>query len=215
LKKEAAVKIKFKKMEEYILPDLPFGYGDLEPYISEEALHFHHDKHHLTYVNNLNTAVEKHPELFEKPVEDLLKNLQHVPEDIRVAVKNNGGGHANHSLFWDSMKKGGEGEPQGELASQIEKTFGGFEEFKQKFEEEGLKRFGSGWVWLVKNKDGSLEILSTANQDTPLSEGKTPILLNDVWEHAYYLQYKNLRADYLKAWWNVVNWQAAENRFSY
>lgn len=199
-------------MEKYILPELPFGYKDLEPYITEETLRYHHDKHHQAYVNNLNTAVDKHPELFEKSVEELLTNLDVVPEDIRQAVKNNGGGVANHTLYWNSMAKGS-GQPVGELAGAINKTFGSFEDFKQKFEEEGLKRFGSGWVWLVKNDSGELEILSTANQDTPLSDGKIPILLNDVWEHAYYLQYKNLRADYLKAWWNVVNWQEAEKRY--
>jgi Fe-Mn family superoxide dismutase len=200
-------------MEKYSLPELPFDYKDLEPYITEETLHYHHGKHHQAYVNNLNAAVDKHPELFEKSVEELLANLDAVPEDILQAVKNNGGGVVNHTLYWNSMVKGG-GEPSGELAEAINKTFGGFEDFKQKFEEEGLKRFGSGWVWLVKNGSGELEILSTANQDTPLSDGKTPILLNDVWEHAYYLQYKNLRADYLKAWWNIVNWQMAEKRFN-
>ena len=201
-------------MEKYKLNGLPYGYKDLEPYISEEIMTFHHDKHHATYVNNLNVAVEKYPELFKKTPEDLLKNLSEVPENIRTAVKNNGGGHVNHSIFWNTMKKDGGGEPIGKLAEEINKIFGSFEEFKQKFVDEGLKRFGSGWVWLIKTKDGTLQIISTANQDTPMSDGHTPILLNDVWEHAYYLQYKNLRADYLKAWWNVVNWEEAEKRFN-
>ncbi|MCX6721429.1 MAG: superoxide dismutase [Candidatus Staskawiczbacteria bacterium] len=200
-------------MEKYNLPNLPYGYKDLEPYISEEIMALHHDKHHATYVNNLNTAAEKHPELFEKKPEELLMNLNDVPEDIRMAIKNNGGGHVNHLLFWSTMAKGGGGNPKGKLAEEIEKTFGSFAEFQQKFNDEGVKRFGSGWVWLIKTKDGNLQIISTANQDSPISDGHTPILLNDVWEHAYYLQYKNMRADYLKAWWNVVNWLEAEKRF--
>lgn len=201
-------------MKKYELPELPYGLSDLEPYISQDIMTFHHDKHHATYVANLNVAVEKHPELFEKPAEYLLKNLSEVSEDIRTAVKNNGGGHVNHSIFWQTMKKDGGGEPVGKLAEEIKKTFVSFEDFKQKFNDEGLKRFGSGWVWLIKTKTGELQIVSTANQDTPMSEGHTVILLNDVWEHAYYLQYKNLRADYLKNWWNVVNWDEAEKRFN-
>lgn len=201
-------------MEKYKLPDLPYGHKDLEPYISEEILKFHHDKHHATYVNNLNVAIEKYPELFKISPDSLLKDLSKVPEDIRTAVKNNGGGHVNHSIFWDTMKKDGVGEPTGKLAEEIKKTFGSFASFQQEFNNEGLKRFGSGWVWLIKTKDGILQVVSTANQDTPISDGHTPILLNDVWEHAYYLQYKNLRADYLKAWWNVVNWEEAEKRFN-
>jgi Fe-Mn family superoxide dismutase len=201
-------------MEKYILPELPYGHKDLEPYISEEIMTFHHNKHHAAYVNNLNVAVEKHPELFQKTPEQLLMNLSEIPEDIRIAVKNNGGGHVNHSMFWMTMSKNGGGEPIGELAKEINKTFGSFEDFKQKFVDEGIKRFGSGWVWLIKSKSGELQIVSTANQDTPISDGHTVILLNDVWEHAYYLQYKNLRADYLRAWWNVVNWQEAEKRFT-
>jgi Fe-Mn family superoxide dismutase len=200
-------------MEKYTLPELPYDYKDLEPYISEEIMKLHHDKHHATYVNNLNIAIEKHPELFEKSAEELLMDLQNIPEDIRTAVKNNAGGHVNHSMFWKIMVKNGGGEPAGKLAEEIKKQFNSFEEFTQKFNDEGLKRFGSGWVWLVKNKEGVLEIISTANQDNPISDGRAPILLNDVWEHAYYLQYKNLRADYLKAWWNTVNWKEAEKRF--
>jgi len=201
-------------MEKYKLPDLPYGYNDLEPHILEEIMHLHHDKHHATYVNNLNTAIEKHPELFDKKPEELLMNLDDVPEDIRTAVKNNGGGHVNHSFFWETMSKNGGGEPKGELAEEIKKTFGNFADFQQKFNDEGVKRFGSGWVWLVKTKDGKLQIFSTANQDNPIIDGQTPLITNDVWEHAYYLQYKNLRIDYLKAWWNIVNWEEAEKRFT-
>jgi len=204
-------------MEKYKLPELLYGYKDLEPYISEEIMKLHHDKHHATYVNNLNAAVEKHPDLFAKTPEELLADLDKVPEDIRMAVKNSGGGHVNHSMFWQitcpaeaSAKAGG---PSGKLAEAIKKQFGSFADFQQKFNDEGLKRFGSGWVWLVKNKSGALEIVSTQNQDNPISEGETPIMLNDLWEHAYYLQYKNMRADYLKAWWNVVNWKEVEKRF--
>ena len=200
-------------MEKYKLPDLPYGYKDLEPYISEEIMKLHHDKHHAAYVNNLNAAIEKHSKLFEKSSEELLMNLNEIPEDIRAAVKNNGGGHVNHSMFWQIMAPNAGGEPSGELSKEIKKTFGSFGEFQQKFQDEGIKCFGSGWVWLVKNKNGILEVLSTPNQDNPMSEGYFPIMGNDVWEHAYYLQYKNLRADYLKAWWNVVNWNEVEKRF--
>ena len=205
-------------MEKYKLPDLPYGYKDLEPYISEEIMKLHHDKHHAAYVNNLNTAVEKYPEFFEKSAEELLMDLNEIPEDIRMAVRNNGGGHVNHSMFWQIMRPAsgypdaGAG-PSGELAEEIKKTFGSFSEFQQKFNDEGVKRFGSGWVWLIKNKNGVLEVVSIPNQDNPMSDGHFPIMANDVWEHAYYLQYKNLRADYLKAWWNVVNWEEANKKF--
>ena len=201
-------------MQKYTLPNLPYGYKDLEPYISEEILTLHHSKHHAGYVNNLNTAIEKHPELFDKSAEELLIDLQNIPEDIRTAVRNNGGGHVNHSMFWKIMSKNGGREPSGELAEEIKKTFGSFSEFQQKFNDEGLKRFGSGWVWLIKNKSGALEIVSTTNQDNPISDGNKPIMGNDVWEHAYYLQYKNVRADYLKAWWNLVNWPEIEKNFN-
>ncbi len=207
-------------MEKYILPALPYAYDALEPYISEEIMKLHHDKHHATYVNNLNAVIEKNPELFERTAEELLINLESIPEDIRTAVINNAGGHVNHSMFWEIMSPsaGGlpaqAGEPSGKLAEEIKNQFGSFAEFQQKFNDEGLKRFGSGWVWLVKDASGKLEIISTANQENPISNGKTPILANDVWEHAYYLQYKNVRADYLKAWWNVVNWPEVEKRFS-
>ncbi|OGZ71504.1 MAG: superoxide dismutase [Candidatus Staskawiczbacteria bacterium RIFCSPLOWO2_01_FULL_33_9] len=200
--------------KKYELPNLPYGYKDLEPYISEEIMMLHHDKHHAGYVNNLNIAIEKYPTLFEKSAEDLLKNLNDIPEEIRTAVKNNAGGHVNHSMFWQIMSPNGGGQPLGKLAEEIEKQFNSFSEFQQKFNDEGAKRFGSGWVWLVKNKNGMLEVMSTANQDSPISDGYFPILGNDVWEHAYYLQYKNVRADYLKAWWNVVNWQEVEKRFN-
>ena len=203
-------------MNKHELSQLSYTYDALEPVISKEIMELHHDKHHAAYVKNLNDALEKFPELFEKTAEELLMNLNAVPEDIRMAVRNNGGGHVNHSMFWEIM--GGTSlhplEPSGKLAEGIIKTFGSFEDFKTKFNEAGTKRFGSGWVWLVKNKTGALEIMSTANQDNPMSEGLTPIMGNDVWEHAYYLQYKNVRPDYLKAWWNVVNWQEVEKRFS-
>ena len=201
-------------MEKYTLPDLPYAYDDLEPHISKEIMMLHHDKHHAAYVNNLNTAIEKHPELFEKTPEELLMNLNDIPEDIRTAVRNNGGGHVNHSMFWQIMAPNAGGEPSGELAEEIVKTFGSFADFQEKFNDAGVKRFGSGWVWLIKNKMGGLEITSTANQDSPISDGNTAIMLNDVWEHAYYLQYKNVRADYLKAWWNLINWPEVEKRFN-
>lgn len=200
-------------MKKYELSDLPYAYNALEPYISEEIMKLHHDKHHAGYVNNLNTAIGKHPELFKKSPEELLMNLSEIPSDIRQAVRNNGGGHVNHSMFWEIMSPKGGGEPSGKLAEAIKKQFGSFSEFQQKFNDEGLKRFGSGWVWLVCNKDGVLQVISTSNQDNPISDGHTPIMGNDVWEHAYYLQYKNVRADYLKAWWNVVNWDEVEKRF--
>ncbi len=198
----------------HTLPELPYAYDTLEPVISKEIMELHHDKHHAAYIKNLNDALEKHTELFEKTAEELLMDLNAIPEDIRMVIKNNGGGHVNHSMFWEIMAPNAGGEPSGALAEEIKKTFSSFEDFKTKFNDAGAKRFGSGWVWLVKNKNGGLEIMTTANQDNPMSEGLTPILGNDVWEHAYYLQYKNVRADYLKAWWNVVNWQAIEKRFN-
>ena len=187
----------------YTLPDLPYAYNALEPYIDEETMHYHHDKHHQTYVNNLNGAVEKHPELFSKSAEELITDLAAIPEDIRGAVRNNGGGHANHSLFWQIMGPDG-GHLNGPVQEAVRKTFGSEEDFKKLFAQAAATRFGSGWAWLVvHNKE--LEIMSTANQDSPLSEGKTPILALDVWEHAYYLKYKNARVDYISAFWNVVN----------
>lgn len=200
-------------MQKHTLPELPYGYADLAPVISEEIMQLHHGKHHAAYVAKLNEALDNHPELFAKTVEELLQDLDAVPEDIRMAVKNHGGGHVNHSFFWQIMKPNGGGAPSGELADAIKNTFGDFSQFQTQFNDEGVKRFGSGWVWLVKNKEGGLQIMSTQNQDSPLSQGLTPILGNDVWEHAYYLQYKNVRADYLKAWWQVVNWEEAGKRF--
>ena len=201
------------EIKKYQLPNLPYVYNALEPYISEEIMTLHHTKHHAGYVNNLNAALEPYQELASKSIEYLLMNLHEIPEPVREAVKNNGGGHFNHSLFWTIMSPKGRGEPSGALAEEIKKYFGGFEKFKAAFNDAGAKRFGSGWVWLVKNKSGVLEIMSTANQDNPMSDGHTPIMGNDVWEHAYYLQYKNVRADYLKAWWSVVNWEEINKRF--
>lgn len=195
----------------YTLPDLPYAYNALEPYIDEETMHYHHDKHHQTYVNNLNGAVEKHPELFSKLAKELITDLAAIPEDIRGAVRNNGGGHANHSLFWQIMGPDG-GHLNGPVQEAVRKTFGSEEDFKKLFAQAAATRFGSGWAWLVvHNKE--LEIMSTANQDSPLSEGKTPILALDVWEHAYYLKYKNARVDYISAFWNVVNWDVVNELY--
>ncbi|MGI8906794.1 MAG: superoxide dismutase [Candidatus Sumerlaeaceae bacterium] len=195
------------------VPPLPYAYDALEPHIDKTTMQLHHDKHHATYVSKLNEAVAGKPELTDKSVEELLKKINSLPEGIRTAVRNNGGGHANHSMFWDIMTPGGATNPSGDLADAIKSTFVSFDEFKTKFNDAGAKRFGSGWVWLIKNKDGKLEIISTANQDSPLIEGQQPILANDVWEHAYYLKYQNKRADYLAAWWNVVNWDKVAERF--
>jgi superoxide dismutase, Fe-Mn family len=195
----------------YSLPPLPYPTDALEPHIDKQTMEIHHGKHHAAYVNNLNAALDKHPALQLKSVEDLLRGISTVPEDIRTAVKNNGGGHANHSMFWKLLSAKAGGAPSGKLGDDIKATFGSFEAFKEKFESAGLGRFGSGWAWLVVN-GGKLEIVSTANQDNPImgkavcgAEGK-PVLGCDVWEHAYYLKYQNRRADYLKAFWNVVNW---------
>ena len=201
--------------KKHALPALPYAYDALEPVISHEIMELHHDKHHAAYVKNLNDALEKFPELFEKSAEELLKNIDAIPEEIRTTVINNGGGHVNHSMFWEIMTMPNQGgAPSGKLAEAIDKAFGSFEEFKNKFNDAGAKRFGSGWVWLVKNQQGDLEIISTANQDSPLSKGYEVILGNDVWEHAYYLQYKNVRLDYLKAWWQVVNWEKINSLFN-
>lgn len=198
----------------FSLPDLPYAYDALEPHIDKETMTIHHDKHHAAYVNNLNAALEGKQDLASKSIEELISDLKSVPEDIRTAVRNNGGGHANHTLFWEMMTPGGAKEPQGELADAINSTFGSFDEFKKKFNDAGAKRFGSGWAWLVKTKEGKLDIISTANQDNPLMEGHQPILGNDVWEHAYYLKYQNRRPDYLAAWWNVVNFDKVAEQFS-
>ena len=198
----------------FTLPPLPYPSSALEPHIDTQTMQFHHDKHHAAYVKNLNDAVAKAPELQGKSVEDLLKNLSSLPESVRTIVRNNGGGHANHTMFWMLMKPGGGGAPTGAIADAINGTFGSFDKLQTLFNDTGTKRFGSGWVWLVKGKDGKLAVLSTANQDSPLTEGATPIMGNDVWEHAYYLKYQNRRADYLKAWWNVVNWEEVNRRLA-
>lgn len=195
----------------YTVPELPYAYDALEPTIDTETMHLHHDKHHVTYVTNLNAAIEKHPELGEKTVEELVSNLAAIPEDIRGAVQNNGGGHANHSFFWEILSPNGGGEPTGDVKAGIDAAFGSFEKFKEAFAAAATTRFGSGWAWLVLDGD-KLAVMSTANQDSPLSEGKTPILGLDVWEHAYYLNYKNVRPEYIKSFWNIVNWdQVAKN----
>jgi Fe-Mn family superoxide dismutase len=197
----------------YQVPPLPYDYSALEPYIDAQTMTLHHDKHHGAYVSNLNAAIEKHPQLASKSVEDLLRDINSVPEDIRTAVRNNGGGHMNHSMFWQIMKPKGGGPPSGRVGEEIKKTFGSFEDFQKQFNDTGTKRFGSGWVWLVRSKAGKLEVISTANQDNPIMDGHHAIMGNDVWEHAYYLKYQNRRPEYLAAWWNVVNWDEINKRF--
>jgi Fe-Mn family superoxide dismutase len=197
----------------HTLPPLPYPTNALEPHIDAQTMEIHHGKHHNAYVTNLNAALEKAPELANKSLEDLLKNLTAVPEAIRTAVRNNGGGHWNHSQFWKTMGPNGGGAPSGKLAEAINSAFGDFEKFKEQFNAAGVGRFGSGWVWLV-NEGGKLAITSSPNQDNPLMDGKSaPLLGNDVWEHAYYLKYQNRRPDYLKAWWNTVNWSEVSKRF--
>ncbi len=194
------------------LPDLPYPHNALEPYIDERTMQVHHGGHHQAYVNNLNAALEAYPELQNKSVEELLRNLDAIPEKIRTAVRNNGGGHYNHTLFWQIMSPNGGGEPTGELADAINKTFGSFDEFKAQFKAAALGVFGSGWAWLDVNENGDIHIHSTPNQDSPISVGHTPIMGIDVWEHAYYLKYLNLRPNYIDAWWNVAYWdKIAEN----
>ncbi|BCE07487.1 hypothetical protein RSC2_01091 [Bacillus paralicheniformis] len=197
----------------YKLPELPYAYDALEPHIDKETMNIHHTKHHNTYVTKLNEAVAGKQDLESKSVEELVANLDAVPENIRTAVRNNGGGHANHSLFWKLLSPNGGGAPNGELAEAINSKFGSFDQFKEDFAAAAAGRFGSGWAWLVVN-NGELEITSTPNQDSPLSEGKTPILGLDVWEHAYYLNYQNRRPDYIKAFWNVVNWDEVARLYS-
>ncbi|EOI00167.1 superoxide dismutase [Fe] [Enterococcus haemoperoxidus ATCC BAA-382] len=197
----------------YTLPDLPYAYDALEPYIDVETMHLHHDKHHNTYVTNLNAAIDKHPELGTKSVEDLIADMDSIPEDIRTAVRNNGGGHANHSFFWEIMAPNAGGAPTGDIKDAIDATFGSFDKLKEEFKAAATGRFGSGWAWLVLN-NGKLEITSTPNQDSPLMDGKTPVLGLDVWEHAYYLNYKNVRPDYIDAFWNLVNWDEVNKRFA-
>jgi len=198
----------------YTVASLPYAYNALEPFIDEKTMQIHHDKHHAAYVKNANDLLAGHDELLAKPVEELVKNLQVIPENIRVKVRNNAGGHINHSMFWTIMAppgNGGGGKPTGNILRAIDTAFGGFEAFQEKFSTAGMGRFGSGWVWLTVD-GGKLSIEDTPNQDTPLMEGRVPILGLDVWEHAYYLKYQNLRADYIKAWWNVVKWPGVERR---
>jgi Fe-Mn family superoxide dismutase len=197
----------------YTLPPLPYPSNALEPSIDAKTMEVHHGGHHKAYVDNLNKALEGQAALASKSVMDLVREINKVPENIRTAVRNNGGGHANHSMFWEIMVKGGGGEPTGPLADDIKKTFGDFAAFKGKMKETAMGRFGSGWAWLVL-AGGKLQVLSTANQDSPYMDGQSPVLGIDVWEHAYYLKYQNKRADYLEAWWNVVNWNAIAKRYS-
>jgi superoxide dismutase, Fe-Mn family len=195
----------------YEVPPLPYDYNALEPTIDEQTMQLHHDKHHQAYVDKANAALEG-TDLDGKPIEDVLKDLSQVPEDKRGAVRNNGGGHYNHSLFWEAMGPGKGGAPSGDLASAIDEAFGSFDSFKEQFEAAGAGQFGSGWAWLVSD-GGSLKVRSTANQDNPVSDGQVPLLGNDVWEHAYYLKYQNKRPDYLKAWWDVVDWDKVAERY--
>ncbi len=195
------------------VPPLPYGYDALEPYIDEETMHLHHDKHHAAYVNNLNNALANYPDLQSKSAEELIKHLNDLPEAVRMAVRNNGGGHVNHTMFWQIMGPNGGGDPQGAFAEEIKNTFGSFEALKAAFNDAGVKRFGSGWTWLVRASSGELKVVSTANQDNPVSDGDFPIMGNDVWEHAYYLKYQNRRPDYLAAWWNVINWDEVTRRY--
>lgn len=197
----------------HTLPELSYDYNALEPHIDAKTMEIHHTKHHQTYINNLNAALESHPDLQDKPVEDLIRDLGSVPEAIRVAVRNNGGGHLNHSMFWTVMGPGTGGQPSGDLASAIDSAFGSFSDFQDAFAKAGATRFGSGWAWLCVD-GGKLVVTSTPNQDNPVTDGLTPILGLDVWEHAYYLNYQNRRPDYIKAWWNVVNWDQVSANLS-
>ena len=196
----------------YEVPDLPYDYNALEPHIDAQTMTIHHDKHHQAYVDKVNAALEG-TDLADKPIEEIVADLDAVPEDKRAAVRNNGGGHYNHTLFWESMSPDGGGAPDGDLGAAIDSAFGSFDAFKDQFEAAGVARFGSGWAWLVLD-EGTLAIMSTANQDNPLSDAITPLLGNDVWEHAYYLTYKNARPAYLKAWWNTVDWTKVAERYS-
>src|SRR4051812_12355678 len=198
----------------FTLPPLPYPSDALEPHIDKTTMEIHHDKHHGAYVTNLNKALESAPEWQNKPIEEILGNLNSLPESIRTAVRNNGGGHANHTLFWEIMGPGSGGAPTGDLATAINSTFGGFDQFKAKIKENAMGQFGSGWSWLAVDKSGNLQAIKTPNQDTPLMDGHTPLMGIDVWEHAYYLKYQNKRADYVDAWWNVVNWAKIGERFA-
>ena len=197
----------------FTLPPLPYDFAALEPHIDAKTMEIHHGKHHQTYVNNLNAAIEKAPELAKKSLDDLLKNVSSLPEAVRAPIRNNGGGHWNHSMFWQIMAPKAGGEPGGKLGQAITSTFGGFAKFREQFSAAGVGRFGSGWAWLI-NTGGKLSITSTPNQDNPLMDGQKAIMGLDVWEHSYYLKYQNRRPDYIQAWWNVVNWKEIENRFS-
>ncbi|GHO53034.1 superoxide dismutase [Ktedonobacter sp. SOSP1-85] len=195
------------------LPPLPYDYKALEPYIDTQTMQLHHDKHHATYVTNLNNALQGH-EFANLPVDEVLRRINEVPESARTAVRNNGGGHSNHTMFWQIMGPNAGGQPTGEIANAINAKFGSFDNFKNAFNDAGAKRFGSGWAWLVIDRNGNLEVISTANQDSPLMEGLFPVMGNDVWEHAYYLKYQNRRPEYLNAWWNVVNWNEVNKRYA-
>jgi Fe-Mn family superoxide dismutase len=199
---------------EYTLPPLPYDFGALEPHIDAKTMEIHHDKHHQAYITNLNNALKDHPDLQGKTIEALISDMSAIPESIRAAVRNNGGGHANHSFFWQIMKPSGGGDPTGAIAQAITAQLGGFASFKEAFAKAGVTRFGSGWAWLVKGKDGKLAVTSTANQDSPIMESQTPLLGVDVWEHAYYLKYQNKRPDYIAAWWNTINWDEVNRRYS-
>jgi len=195
------------------LPPLPYDYNALEPYIDTQTMQLHHDKHHQAYITNVNNALQGHDQFDSVSVDDLLRNINQVPESIRTAVRNNAGGHANHTMFWNIMKPNGGGQPTGDLANAIQQAFGSFDAFKTAFNDAGTKRFGSGWVWLALDSSGKLQVISTANQDSPLIDGLYPVMGNDVWEHAYYLKYQNRRPEYLNAWWNVVNWDEIARRY--
>jgi len=195
------------------VPPLPYAYNALEPNIDEQTMQIHHDKHHAAYVTNLNAALEKEPSLQSKSIEELISSIDSVPEGIRTAVRNNGGGHANHTMFWEIMGPNGGGQPTGAIADAITQTFGSFDSLKEEFTKAATTRFGSGWAWLVVN-GGKLEVTSTPNQDNPMMEGKTPLFGLDVWEHAYYLKYQNRRPEYIGAWWNTINWDAVNERYS-
>jgi superoxide dismutase, Fe-Mn family len=199
--------------ETFKLPPLPYAFSALEPHIDRRTMEIHHDKHHGAYVTNLNNALAKYPKLQGQSLTTLLTSIEQLPQDIRTVVRNNGGGHSNHSMYWQIMSPKGGGQPSGKIGAAIDSTFGSFTAFQQKFESAGMKRFGSGWVWLVKDQAGKLQITTTPNQDSPIMTGEKPILGNDLWEHAYYLNYQNRRADYLKAWWKVVNWAEIDLRF--
>jgi Superoxide dismutase len=199
---------------EFILPELPYAYDALEPYIDEQTMTIHHDKHHQTYVTNLNAALAKHPEINVDSVDELISDLDAIPEDIRLAVRNNGGGHANHSLFWQLMTPDSESQDKGAILEAINEEFGSFEAFKEAFAQAATTRFGSGWAWLVVDKDGKLSIMSTPNQDSPISEGLSPLLALDVWEHAYYLKYQNVRPAYIEAFFNLINWDKVNELYA-